>query len=66
LPLEGLKHACGLYAIYAPNAPVAWMTAQALDGQQTRGQEGAGIAVTDGENFHIKKISIELLCFFWA
>ncbi|MDP2720713.1 MAG: amidophosphoribosyltransferase [bacterium] len=55
MPFEGLKHACGLYAIYAPGAPVAWMTAQALDGQQTRGQEGAGIAVTDGESFHLKK-----------
>ena len=55
MPLEGLKHACGLYAIYAPGEPVAWMTAQALDGQQTRGQEGAGVATTDGDNFHIKK-----------
>src|SRR4030043_1492676 len=52
---ESLGHACGLYAVFAPNAPVAWLTARALDGQQTRGQEGAGIATTDGEKRHLKK-----------
>ncbi|HEX7456516.1 MAG TPA: amidophosphoribosyltransferase [Candidatus Nanoarchaeia archaeon] len=52
---ESLGHACGLYTVFAPNAPVAWLTARALDGQQTRGQEGAGIATTDGEDLHLKK-----------
>ena len=51
---EVLKHDCGVYAIFAPDQPVAWKTARALDMQQTRGQEGAGIATTDGERFHIK------------
>lgn len=55
MPLEELKHACGLFAIYAPKMSVAWMTAQALDGQQTRGQEGAGIATTDGDSLYLRK-----------
>ena len=48
-------HECGLFGIYAPGKNVAWLTAIALDGQQTRGQEGAGIATTDGDNFHLFK-----------
>lgn len=55
MPIEELKHACGLFGIFAPGKNVAWLTARGLDGQQTRGQEGAGIATTDGESFHIKK-----------
>lgn len=53
MPLEGLNHACGLYAIWSPSKPVAWLTVQALNAQQTRGQEGAGIATFDGD-FHFK------------
>lgn len=49
------RHECGLFGIFAPGKNVAWLTARGLDGQQTRGQEGAGIATTDGENFHILK-----------
>lgn len=55
MPLEQLKHACGLFAIWARGSSVAWLTAQALDSQQTRGQEGAGIATTDGLDFYLKK-----------
>lgn len=53
--MENIGHECSLFAIWAPETKVAWLTVQALDGQQTRGEEGAGIATTDGENFYIKK-----------
>ena len=52
---EEARHECGLFGIFAPGKNVAWLTARGLDGQQTRGQEGAGIATTDGRNFHIRK-----------
>ena len=52
---EEARHECGVFGIFAPGKNVAWLTARGLDGQQTRGQEGAGIATTDGRNFHIKK-----------
>ena len=52
---EELKHACGLFGIFAPGKDVAWLTARALDGQQSRGQEGAGIATTDGDKFFVKR-----------
>ncbi len=52
---EDLKHACGLFGIWAPGYPVAWITVQGLNGQQTRGQESAGIVTVDDEDFHCKK-----------
>lgn len=55
MPVEGLGHECGLFAIWAPGTNVAWVTVRALDGQQTRGQEGAGVVTTDGRNFFVKK-----------
>lgn len=55
MPIEEIGHECGLFAIWAPGSKVAWLTVQALDGQQTRGQEGAGVATTDGKSFFIKK-----------
>ncbi len=54
--MEGeAHHECGLFGILAPGRNVAWLTVRSLDGQQTRGQEGAGIATTDGEGFFLKK-----------
>lgn len=55
MPTEGLGHECGLFAIWGKGINVAWLTAQGLDGQQTRGQEGAGIVTTDGKNFYSRK-----------
>lgn len=55
MPIEELKHACGLFGIYAIDKNVAWLTVRALDGQQTRGQEGAGIATTDGTDFFLAR-----------
>jgi len=39
--------ACGVFAVYAPGEPVAEMAQLALHTLQHRGQEAAGIAVTD-------------------
>jgi amidophosphoribosyltransferase len=50
-PLPGgdvLHEACGVTGIYAPNADVARMAYFALYALQHRGQESAGIAVSDG------------------
>ncbi len=55
MPQEELGHECGIFAIWAPGAKVAWLTVMALDGQQTRGQESAGIVTTDGQSFFVKK-----------
>jgi amidophosphoribosyltransferase len=45
----GLGHACGVFGVYAPGAPVAHLTYLGLHALQHRGQESAGIAVSDGE-----------------
>lgn len=46
---------CGVFAIYAPNSDVARLTYYGLYALQHRGQESAGIAVSDGENIHLYK-----------
>lgn len=51
---EMLKHSCGLFGIIAPGEDVAWRTASALYGMQTRGEEGVGIATTNGERFFVE------------
>lgn len=51
MPLEELKHACGVSAIYAPGADFASMFFTAHTWMQPRGQESAGVALTDGEKF---------------
>lgn len=45
---EALKDNCGVFGIYAPREEVAKITYFALHSLQHRGQEGAGIAVSDG------------------
>jgi amidophosphoribosyltransferase len=42
-------HACGVFGVYAPGQPVANLTYLGLYALQHRGQESAGIAVSDGE-----------------
>lgn len=49
------QEACGVFGIYAPGEPVARMTFFALYALQHRGQESAGIAVSDGERASLYK-----------
>jgi amidophosphoribosyltransferase len=46
---------CGVFAIYAPDMDVARLTFFALFALQHRGQESAGIAVTDGARLIVHK-----------
>ena len=46
---------CGVFAIYAPEMDVARLTFFALFALQHRGQESAGIAVTDGSKLTVHK-----------
>jgi amidophosphoribosyltransferase len=50
-----LGHACGVFGVYAPGAPVANLTYLGLYALQHRGQESAGIAVSDGETVTVVK-----------
>ncbi len=46
---------CGVFGIFAPGTQVARLTYFGLYALQHRGQESAGIAVTDGERIHCHK-----------
>ncbi len=46
--IEELKEACGVFGIYAPGQTVAHLTYLGLFALQHRGQEAAGMAVSDG------------------
>ena len=43
------KEACGVFGVYAPGRPVAHLTFDGLFALQHRGQESAGMAVSDGD-----------------
>jgi amidophosphoribosyltransferase len=49
------KEACGVFGVYAPGQPVAHLTYLGLYALQHRGQESAGMAVSDGESMLIDK-----------
>jgi amidophosphoribosyltransferase len=49
------KEACGVFGILAPGAPVAHLTYDGLFALQHRGQESAGMAVSDGEDLMVVK-----------
>ncbi len=51
----GLGHACGVFGVYASGQPVAHLTYLGLYALQHRGQESAGIAVSDGETITVVK-----------
>ena len=48
-------HECGVFAVYAPNQAVAHLSYLGLYALQHRGQESAGIAVSDGETITVVK-----------
>ncbi|MBX3313928.1 MAG: amidophosphoribosyltransferase [Actinobacteria bacterium] len=49
------KEACGVFGVYAPGQPVAHLTYLGLYALQHRGQESAGMAVSDGEQVMVVK-----------
>ncbi|MBZ9752049.1 amidophosphoribosyltransferase [Deinococcus sp. HMF7604] len=47
---------CGVFGLYSPEAnDLAWLTYLGLFALQHRGQEAAGMCVSDGERFHVEK-----------
>lgn len=49
------REECGVFGIYAPRQPVATLTYYGLYALQHRGQESAGIAVSDGRQIQVHK-----------
>ncbi len=52
---DKFKEECGVFGIYAPGQKVAEVTNYALYALQHRGQESAGIAVSDGKSIKMEK-----------
>lgn len=52
---DALHEACGVFGIWAPDLDVSRMTFFGLQALQHRGQESAGIAVTDGTQLTCEK-----------
>jgi amidophosphoribosyltransferase len=52
---HGPREECGVVGIWAPGAPVARLAYVGLHSLQHRGQESAGIAVTDGSQLTLHK-----------
>jgi amidophosphoribosyltransferase len=53
--LDSPHEECGIIGIFAPNEDVARMTFFGLFALQHRGQEAAGIAVSDGQTMRLHK-----------
>ncbi len=49
------KEACGVFGVYAPGRNVAYLTFDGLYALQHRGQESAGMAVSDGDLITVMK-----------
>ena len=49
------REACGVFGVYAPGLPVAHLAFDGLYALQHRGQESAGMAVSDGDDMVIVK-----------
>ena len=54
-PGEGPREACGVFGVYAPGQPVAHLAYLGLYALQHRGQESAGMAVSDGDVITVVK-----------
>jgi amidophosphoribosyltransferase len=52
---EGPKDECGVFGVFAPGEDVARLTYYGLFALQHRGQEAAGIAVSDGDHIVVTK-----------
>ena len=50
-----MKEACGVFGVYAPGRAVAQLTFDGIFALQHRGQESAGMAVSDGETITVVK-----------
>ncbi|MFZ0173665.1 MAG: amidophosphoribosyltransferase [Acidimicrobiales bacterium] len=50
-----MREACGVFGVYAPGAHVAKLTFDGLFALQHRGQESAGMAVSDGQTMTVVK-----------
>ncbi|MGI9017008.1 MAG: amidophosphoribosyltransferase [Euzebya sp.] len=53
--MEGPRDACGVFAVYAPSEHAAKLSYYGLYALQHRGQESAGIAVSDGTSIVVTK-----------
>ena len=53
--MRTVKEACGVFGIYAPGRRVANLTFDGLFALQHRGQESAGMAVSDGDTVTVVK-----------
>jgi amidophosphoribosyltransferase len=49
------KEACGVFGVYAPGLRVSYLTYDGLFALQHRGQESAGMAVSDGTSLCVEK-----------
>ena len=54
-PDDSPKEACGVFGVYAPGQVVAHLTFLGLFALQHRGQESAGMAVSDGQTITVSK-----------
>ncbi|MDL2280369.1 amidophosphoribosyltransferase [Selenomonadales bacterium OttesenSCG-928-I06] len=52
---DKLKEECGLFGVYSHTKPISFLTYLGLYALQHRGQESAGIAVTNGTVTNVKK-----------
>ncbi|HET7685956.1 MAG TPA: amidophosphoribosyltransferase [Candidatus Limnocylindria bacterium] len=52
---HGPREECGVFGVHAPGQPVVRLTHLALHALQHRGQESAGIAVSDGQRLRLHK-----------
>jgi amidophosphoribosyltransferase len=50
-----MKDACGVFGVYGPGLPVPFFTYDGLFSLQHRGQESAGMAVSDGDTITVVK-----------
>jgi amidophosphoribosyltransferase len=55
LDSDSPKEACGVFGVFAPGKPVAHLTYLGLYALQHRGQESAGMAVSDGRSVTVVK-----------